>query len=194
MPVTVLDLSKPETAIDVRLIEGEIVETTQQLVERLRETVVCDRASLQQAAIDRQQLAEAEKRVAAWFQPAKSALHRWHAFVCDREREVLAPIKALDEIKRKAISAYKQREEQERRDREQAEAERRRREHEARVAAEAAALERDGHAELAAAVVDEAIESPLPVVVLPDETKSIPGLRFVKRYGWRYVGGDRDVA
>jgi len=42
-------------------------------------------------------------------------------------------------------------------------------------------------------VIAEAVSAPLPVVALPDVTKSVEGLRFTRTWHWRYAGGPRDV-
>ena len=46
---------------------------------------------------------------------------------------------------------------------------------------------------MAAAVLAEAIAAPAPVVVLPDATKAVDGLKFVRRWLWRYAGGPADL-
>jgi hypothetical protein len=61
--------------------------------------------------------------------------------------------------------------------REQAIAEARRLADQARATAEAAALERAGEHRLAAAVVEEAIAAPTPVVVLQNEVKAVQSFR-----------------
>jgi hypothetical protein len=183
----VLDVTRPETA---RTVGTELETTVHALVLRLRATTISDAAACEQAVIDRQQLADAIKRVTDFFAPFKEMAHRLHKALCDRERDILEPARKLYADKALAISLYKQFEDDQRQQREREEQQRRQREHDARVAAEAAALEQAGHRELAAAVVDEAIQAAPPVVVLPDVTKTIPGLRFVRRYHWRYVHDD----
>jgi hypothetical protein len=120
--------------------------------------------------------------------------HRLHRALCDRENEILAPLRDLDHRKREQMSTYKAREEAERRARERALQDEQKRIRESAAAFEAAALEQLGQPTLAAAVLDEAVSAPLPVVALPDALKSVDGLKFVRRYQWRYANNDRERA
>ena len=47
--------------------------------------------------------------------------------------------------------------------------------------------------ELAEAVLAEAIDAPPTVVSLPDATKTVAGLKFRRRWLWRYAGGPKNV-
>ena len=59
--------------------------------------------------------------------------------------------------------------------------------------AEAAALERAGEHALAEAVIAESLSAPDPIVVLQDATKQVEGLKFTRRYCWRFSGGPKEV-
>jgi hypothetical protein len=119
--------------------------------------------------------------------------HKLHQALCDQESEILRPLQRLDALKRSAIAAFKNREDEDRRQRERAEAEQLRRQREETAAREAAALEAEGEHATAAAVIEEAITAPAPVVVLPDTTRTVEGLHFTRRWCWRYAGGPADV-
>jgi hypothetical protein len=181
-PAAVLDFNQPDSA---KGVGGELAADTTALVTRVGVVSVSDRASLEQAVLDRQAIGESVKRVQAFFEPFKSSAYKLHRMLCDRENEILGPLLRLDQAMKAGISSFKAAEDRARQQREREESERRRREDEARAAVEAAALEAAGDHALAAAVVDEAIAAPAPVVVLPDATKGVEGLKFTRRWLWR---------
>lgn len=180
MTAPVLDVTRPESAQGVGV---ELADSTSTLAASLAET-----PSLERAVVDRQAIAAAVERVTEFFGPFKAMAFKLHRALCDRENAILAPLRQLDTDKRDAIREFKRKEDEARRDAERAEAERRFREQQARVEEEALALERAGHMGTAAAVRSEAATAPLPVVVLPDKTKTV--VQFRRRYLWRYAGGD----
>jgi hypothetical protein len=180
--MTVVDFNQPDTA---RGVGGELAADTTALVTRVGVVHVGDHTSLAQAVLDRQAIAESVKRVQAFFEPFKSSAYKLHRMLCDRENEILGPLLRLDKAMREGISAFKAAEDRARLQRERDESERRRRDDEERAAREAAHLEAAGEHALAAAVVDEAIAAPAPVVVLPDTTKGVDGLKFTRRWLWR---------
>lgn len=180
---TAQEWMQPERASSVG---SELAEASHALVARMIET-----ASLEQGVSDRVQIAEAQARVKAFFEPLKSMAFKLHKALCMREHEVLDPLIKLDDMKRKAITALKTQADRARREAERDEAEQRHREYLAHVEAEAVALEQAGHMGTAAQVRGEAATMPLPVVVLPDATKAVAGLRFKRRYLWRYRDEDR---
>jgi len=186
----ILDFNQPETA---RAVGGELAATGEALVIQLRESAVIDLATLEQAVRDRQTLGQAIARVAQFFAPFKAMAHQLHKALCDREREILAPLEQLDQLKRTAIAAYKRDQDRIRQEQERTLAEQRRRDEQDRAAAEAAQLEIAGEHEMAAAVVADAIAAPAPVVVLPDATKAVEGLKFTRRWLWRFAGGPADL-
>lgn len=174
---------------------SELSQTAHALVRRLgRDVVIASRADVEQAVLDRVTISDAIRSVKELFDPLKAVTHQAHATVCAREREILAPLLALDAARRTAISAFKARDDREREQREQQLAEQQRREQQSRAAATAAALEAAGQPEIAAAVLDEAIAAPLAPVVLPSNTQHVPGLKFRRSWKWRYAGGPMDVS
>lgn len=174
---------------------AELEISTQSMVRRLgTATVLTSTADLEQAVMDRTAIGEAIRNVEGFFEEPKRLAHRMWQLLCTRERTILAPLKAVDADRKAAISAYKEAEDRARQAREREQAEIRRREAEAQATAEAAALESAGQPEVAAAVLAEALVAPAPVVSLPDATKGVEGLKFRRRWCWRYAGGPRDVA
>jgi hypothetical protein len=186
----ILDFNQPDTA---KAVGGELAVTTRTLVDRLAVTAITDTASLERAVRDRQDIGEALKRITDFFEPLKSMAHRLHKALCDRETEICAPIRALDAQKRIAIADYKAAQDLARQARERELAAERQREAQDRAAAEAAHLEDAGEPAMAAAVMEEAIAAAPPVVVLADPTAAVEGLKFVRRWLWRYAGGPKEI-
>lgn len=182
----VIDFIQPDKA---REVGGELETTTKSLAQRLSSTTVTDTKSLEQAVLDRQAIGDAIKRVEDFFAPFKQMAHRLHRALCDRETEILTPLKRVDAVKRTAISDYKAERDRIRQAQERELAEQRRREDEARAMADAELLAASGQHQEAAAVLEEAIAAPAPVVALTDETKGVEGLKFTRRWLWRYRGG-----
>jgi hypothetical protein len=172
---------------DPAMVGADLAANTQSLAERLAGARVVDLASLDQAVADRAQIADAQKRVAEFFKPLKAAAHAAWKLLCTREADVLAPLNYRDEELRAAIRVFKVAEDDRRAAAERALAEQARSERERVAAIEAAAHEAAGEPELGALVLAEAIAAPPPVVVLPDATKTIAGLKFTRRWLWRFA-------
>lgn len=113
--------------------------------------------------------------------PKKSAygLHRW---LCSLETSALAPLTAFDKFVRGQIITFNDAQTRARAERERVLAEAQHVADQARATAEAAALERAGEHKLAAAVVEEAIAAPLPIVHLEDDVKAIQSFRRTWHY------------
>ena len=150
------------------------------------------RLALAQAKADRRAIAEAIATVEAWFKPLKQTAYDAHRALCDREHDVLDPLKALDKVKAAEIREYHDTERRERRRQEAEAAEAARRDRETAAAEEAARFEAAGDTALAEAIVAEAIAAPAPVVVLPDPTAGVVTFRRV--WKWKYAGGPLDVS
>jgi hypothetical protein len=172
---------------DPTMVGADLAANTQSLAARLAGARVENLSTLTQAVFDRQQIADAQKRVAEFFRPLKEAAYRSWKLLCAREAEVLGPLSERDGELREAIRAFKVEEDKRRADEERARAEAARVERERVAAIEAAAHEAAGEPELAALVLDETIALPPPVIVLPDATKAIAGLKFTRRWLWRYA-------
>ena len=190
MVAPVLDVMNPESA---NALASDLQHDAAELSERLKCYVVMTTADAEQAVKDRDQIAAMRKTVADYFAPIKSMAFKLHRTICDRENAILKPLDARDRAIREAASAWKAEQDRERRVREREEEDRRYLEEQARAMHEAAALETAGNAELAAAVVADAIATPPPVVALPDVTRAVAGLKFARRWKWKYTGGPADV-
>lgn len=189
------DLTVQHFDPDLALQAGaELEASTMSLAQRLRTSVeIHDTVALEQAVHDRQSLGEMIARVEEHFEPLTKAAYHTHRLLCDRRRDILAPLQKVDSMLSSAISRFKTAADREREAREQAESEQRRRDEQERAAAAAAALESSGQPELAAQVLSEAIAAPAPAVSLPDVMKEVTGLKFRRYWRWRYAGGPADL-
>jgi hypothetical protein len=185
-----IDLNRPDSA---REFAGELATASNALARQLKETRISDRASLEQAVTDRQTLGDRIKFVKDKIAPVKSSAHRTWKMLCDLEAEILAPLVRLDTEKKNAIAVYVAEEEQARAARERVLAEEQRRADQDQAAHVAADYEQRGDPEMAAAILEEAIAAPPPVVVLPNEAKSVEGLHLRRRYLWRFSGGPKEL-
>lgn len=183
----VIDFNQPSTALTVG---ADLADTSMSLAQRLRVCAVVDNPSCEQAVLDRQAIGDAIKKVEAFFEPLVAMAYKLHHTLCDRRSEILEPLKRVDAMKRSAITDYNARREQEREAEERQRADQQRRADQDRAASEAAALEQAGDHDLAAAVLEESIAAPLPVVVLPSTKTQVAGLKLKRSYQWRYVGND----
>jgi len=180
----VLDFNQPDTA---RAVGGELAGDVNALARRVGTGPITDVPTLSQCVIDRQDIAAAAKKVEAFFDPFISSAFKLHRMLCDRKNEILAPLLRADALLRGHITDYKIADDKARRQREADQAEQQRRDRETAAAREAADLEQAGEHALAAAVVEEAIAAPAPVVVLPDAKKAVDGLKFTRRWLWRVI-------
>lgn len=164
----------------------DLEQETKLVVVRLANVAIHSTPDLSQAVLDRQDLGTRAKAVADFFRPFKDMAHKLHKGLCDRENEILGPILALDLRLKRAITDYKTEQDRIRQEAERVEADQRRRDEEARLLAEAAQLEVAGEHTLAAAAVEQALSAPVPVVVFPDATRHVEGLKFRTEWKWRY--------
>jgi hypothetical protein len=144
---------------------------------------VVDLGTLERAAAVRSAIGEKSKAIVAQLAKPKAWAFGLHKWFCGLEAAALAPYELLDAYEREQIRSFHDAQTRARQQREREIAEQRRREDEARAAAEAAALEQAGEHDLAAAVMEEAIAAPLPVVVLVDEVKAVQ--KFRRSWKWR---------
>jgi hypothetical protein len=172
---------------DPMTVGADLAATTQALAVRLADARVVDLVTLDQAVQARALIAEKQKQVTEFFRPVKAAAYATWKLLCGREAEVLAPLIERDQALRTGISDYKAAADRIRRDHERALVDAARIERERVAAIEAAAHEAAGEPALAALVLDEAIAAAPPVVVLPDATKAVAGLKFTRRWLWRYA-------
>ena len=180
------------TDLDADTAGDELEQANAGLVTRLALTPrVTDQPSLAQAKLDRQDVADRIRRVETFFHPLKASAYALWPTLIKRELVILDPLRDLDTKIAEDIKKYHDAEQRDRRRLEQEAAEAARQEAEARALAEAAALERTGDADVAEAVIAEAIAAPAPIVSLPDPTKGI--VSFTRRWHWKYAGGPMDI-
>lgn len=183
----VLDFNQPESA---KRVGGEIEATTLALSSRLASPLpITDVRGLEQTVSDREQIGDAIKRVQEFFSPFKRMADQLHKALCEREREILTPLTLVDGIKRDQIRQFKAEQDRIREANERRLADEERARLQEQAAHEAAALETSGDHELAAAVLEEAIAAPAPVVALEDITKGVAS--FTRRWLWKFTGGPR---
>lgn len=161
---------------------------------QLNQIPVLDLASCQQAVTIRQRIAEKKAEIEAKLKEPKAWAFKLHRWFCSLENAAMKPLDDLDIYERGQIASFKDAQDRLRREREQAEADQRRREQEADAMHLAAAYETAGETALAEAVLAEALHQPPAIVVLPDVTKQVAGLKFTRRYLWRYTGGPKTLA
>ena len=118
----------------------------------------------QEAAEIGKEIKRRAKMVADLFKPIKEAANKAHKAACDREKEMLAPLKDAENAIKNSMSAYAM--EQERKRRAAEEAARRAQEEAARKALEeAVALEEKGNTAAAEAALEEAqVMAETPVI------------------------------
>lgn len=143
---------------------------------------VVDIDTLALASAVRRAIGERQKVITAKLAKPKSWAHGLHQWFCTLEKAALAPLTALDTYERDQITRFNDAQSRLREEQERVIAEERHRAEQARAATEAAALERAGEHELAAAVVEEAIAAPVPVVHLENDVKAIQSFRRTWHY------------
>lgn len=185
-----LDVNDPNSA---NTIGVDLAQSTQQLATQMQaqDVSVRDMLGLEQAAEDRRRIGDAVKAVQVFFEPIKRMADQLHKAIVAREKSMTGPLLALDTLKKDAIKRFNESQAELRRQEEQRIAEARRRDEQQRAAEEAAALELSGEPELAAMTLQSAIEAPMPVVALVDQTRQL--VSFTRRWYWRYAGGPKDV-
>lgn len=167
------ELAVEVTDIEVRA-EGLVVTDDQQYTEAGEFGVLL-----------KQKMAE----VTAFFAPMKKAAHDAHKQVCDREKQMLTPLKNAESILKKSMGVYALKKEQERRAAE--EAARRLAQEEADRKLEAAiAAEQSGDADaVKAAMIDaEIADSASRMVTVEPDTPKAKGVSVQK--DWEITGID----
>jgi len=186
MTLPAIDVMDPASA---DRIGTDLATSTTALAARLADVAIVTQADADQAVRDRQLLNDQRKTVVDYFAPIKQMAYKLHRKICDRETAILQPLDARDRAISRGLVDWKAAADRIRQEEEQAEQQRRHQEQQAAALHEAAALEAGGETELAAAVMDDAIQTAPPVVALPDITRTVPGLKFRKVWKWKYSGG-----
>jgi hypothetical protein len=165
--------------VSPQLVQQELNDTTREILRFIEDNrvEVTDLASLTRAREVRTQIGARQKQIAEQLARPKQWAHSLHQWFCTLERAALAPLQILDNFEKAQISSFNEEMTRVREAKEQAIAEARRLADQARATSEAAALERIGEHQLAAAVVAEAIAAPPPHVALPNEVKAVQSFR-----------------
>lgn len=188
--IETIDLNRPDSTQHVGL---QLESTALSTVDRMRGSLVIDGpVALDQVKSDRAAVYALIKQGEEFFRPLKALAHQLHAKICAREKQILEPLRRLDEDQAAAIREYHALEDRARREREAAIAEEQRRDRERQAIRDAAEYERSGDHEIAAAILEEAVAAPAPVVALPDPVREV--VSFTRRWRWKYVGGPENVA
>lgn len=134
------------------------------------------------------------KDVEGFFKPLKDFAYRLHRMVCDRESAVLKPLVTFESTAKENTQSWKRADDRRRLEEEQRLAEEGRKAEQERLAREAEQLEQRGEPELAAQVLEQAVNAPAPVIVLPSRVPAVQGMSFRSNWKWRPIGGDTPVA
>lgn len=86
--------------------ERDLLDSNALLVTNSRTLVVTTDEQYQEAAEFARTVKTQQKNVKEYFQPMKDAAHKAHAAVCERERELLAPLLTAEKACKDAMSEY----------------------------------------------------------------------------------------
>jgi len=166
-----------ELARKVKVLAEEGVEVTDVIsLQRVEERLV--------------DVAGHRKEIEGWFKPVKDFAFRLHRMICDRETDILRPLRAFETSAKDSSQAYRREQERLRIAEEQRlQAEARKAEQD-RLAQEAELLEQRGESDLAEQVLEQAIAAPAPVVVVADNLPRTAGVSHRANWKWRPIGGD----
>jgi len=176
---------------DVQAMAGHAEQDAVSFVAA-HQIAVVDVRTLEAAVRLRELIGEKKKTITEKLAKPKAWAYGLHRWMCDLERTALAPLDTLDKFEAQEIRAFKVAEDRRRDEEARALAADQKRVDEARAAMEAAALEAAGEPAMAAAVIEQAIAAPPPVVAVPDATRGLA--KFVRRYKWKFAGGPENIA
>lgn len=139
-------------------------------------------------------VANHRKDVEGWFKPVKDWAYRLHRAVCDRESEILRPLRTFETTAKENTDRFRRDEDRKRQEEEQRLAEIGRREEQERLTREAEFLEQRGESELAEQVLEQAVHAPAPVISIASTVPTVRGMSFRANWKWRPIGGDTPQA
>jgi hypothetical protein len=160
------------------------------LAARFQSFAVTTQQEYEQVGLTLTEIAAAIKVREDFMRPIKEDAHRAHRTACEREKTLLAPLQKLMTTLKAAALAWKTAEDRRRREEEARLAEQTRRQLEDLAVAQAAQLEAAGQGQAAALVLEQAVSTPLPVIVLPPAAPAVDGVATTKRWAWRPIGGE----
>jgi hypothetical protein len=154
-------------------------------VAQTQAVTVTDARSYALAGEHLQGLAALSKEIVAYFKDDKARAYSLWKSQCKKEADALCRIEDASQRLRGERQTWKAEQDRLLREAEQQAARQAQQQEQARLLAEAALLEAQHQPELAAAIVEEAISAPAPVVVLPSAVpKDLPQRTL---YQWRLV-------
>lgn len=184
----------PETAALTLRLDALSAELRRDVLYLVQSPVpaIIDEQSLRAANLIRAKALETEKAIKARYADDKKKKWDEHKAVCAEEGAFLTAVTDVDKKIQTAISVFNKAEDERRLLEEQRQAEDRRQAEQTRLIAESATLESQGDTAMAAAVLEQAIATPMPVVVLPNRVKAA-GTKLRRDWKWRPTGGDTPV-
>lgn len=150
-------------------------------------TKVVDFETYQRAKESLPLLKKAEDRVVAFFLDIKDAAFKAHRTITAKESEQLKPIQDLRKILNSEVYRFEQAEKARREEEARRIAEEERQQLQTQALEEAAALEETAP-EMAEQIIAQAIEAPLPTVILPDTAVEVAGVSSQANHKWHFVG------
>lgn len=168
-------------------VQTQVNESTREVLAFVEsnKVAVTDLTSLARANAVRKAIGERQKSIVSQLAKPKAWAHELHTWFCSLEKAALAPLQILDRYEADQIRAFDDEQTRARAERERVIAEARHVADQARATVEAAAYERVGEHQLAAAVVEEAIAAPLPVVHLENDVRAVQSFR--RRYCYEVI-------
>lgn len=151
---------------------------------------VTDAISLQRVEERLVDVAGHRKEIENWFKPIKEFAFRLHRMICERENQVLSPLSAFERTAKDNSTTFRREQERLRLLEEQRLSDEARKAEQARLAEEAALLEQRGEKELASQVLEQAVNTPAPVIVMADTLPQTRGVSHRPNWKWRPIGGD----
>jgi hypothetical protein len=167
--------------LDTAPIDTEVTVT----VARTRSLVVSNAATYASAGEHLKGYKALADRIKAYFEEDVERAHKLWKSLTTKRKAALDDVEAESERLRGQRQIWKAEQDRLQREAEQQESLNAQKREQDRLAAEAALLEQQGQPELAAAVIEQAITAPAPVVVLPSFVPKDLPKRLV--YKWRVI-------
>lgn len=139
-------------------------------------------------------VAQLRKTIEAFFDLPVSWAYRLHSLLCARRAEVLAPLTTYESTAKVNRLALERADAARRQEEEQRLRELARQQEQERLAREASFLEETGEPELAAQVLEQAVATPAPVIVVASTLPQTKGVSSRENWKWRPAGGDTRAA
>lgn len=156
-------------------------------VRRSREVTIATPDDYEQAAELLKGYATLAKRVEEYFAEDIATAHKLHKSLTTKRKAALEKVEAEVARIKRAMAEWRQRQDEERRRQEAELAAKLKAEEDARILREAAALEAAGDTQTAAAIVEEQLAAPAPVVRLEPAAPKVAGVSMVEAWDFEVV-------